>query len=157
MQDQKKATLQTIFSDVLADLAFMFTDDDLVMDTDVDPIWYETQIGYEGPVSGTLRFRCPAGFATLLAGNLLGTSPEDDDAEFNARDAVKEFMNIVCGQFITAVHGTEDVYNLTIPEIGQIETISDFDGSEDWDTSRLCVENHRVELAYRSGLDARLT
>ena len=30
-------------------------------------------------------------------------------------DALREFMNVVCGQFITACHGTDRVFNLSIP------------------------------------------
>ena len=124
MQDQKTATLATIFSEVLANLAFMFTDEDLADPPACDE-WLETTIAYSGPVTGALKLRCSRDFSTRLAANLLGLDPDDPDTEQSASDAVKEFMNIVCGQFITAAYGTEEVFNLTIPKIVELPDTSD--------------------------------
>ncbi len=155
MQEQKKATLQTIFSEVLADLAFMFTDDEPV-ETSPDETWFETDIGYEGSTSGTLRLRCTRAFSILLSANLLGTSPDDDDAESNAKDAVKEFMNIICGQYITAMHGTQDVFNLTIPETRELEEPPDFH-DEGGESAMLYVDGHQVQLVYCQGKTVAVT
>ena len=147
MEQQKTSTLTTIFSEVLANLAFMFTDEDPA-DTSAAGTWLETFISYEGPVKGTLRFQCPREFCVLLAGNLLGIDPQDDDAESRAEDAVKEFMNILCGQFITTTHGTDDVFNLTIPETRELGERPDSLGGDDAWASTLTVEGHTVQLTY---------
>ena len=47
MLQQKTATLTTIFSEVLANLAFMFTDDEPGPPSAGD-IWLETFISYQG-------------------------------------------------------------------------------------------------------------
>jgi len=119
MQDQETATLATIFSEVLANLAFMFTDEDIA-DPTPGNVWLETTIGYSGTAVGTLVLRCTEDFSTLLAANLLGADPNDDDTKLIGNDAVKEFMNIVCGQYVTAAYGTEEVFNLTIPKIVEL-------------------------------------
>ena len=148
MQQTKTVTLATIFSDVLANLAFMFGDEEMA-DPSLDECWLETTISYMGPTCGTLRFRCTSAFTRLLAGNLLGVAPEADDAESKANDAVKEFMNIVCGQLVTALHGDDDVFNLTIPELRPMEELPDLDiGSSD-QVACLSVEGHRVQLCYQ--------
>lgn len=149
MQEQKTATLTTIFSEVLASLAFMFTDDEQA-DASPDVQWLETTIGYHGPVSGELRLWCTRDFSILLAGNLLGTGPQDDNVESIADDAVKEFMNIICGQFITASHGTDAVFNLTIPQITKTDKTPDFH-RDDPLTSTLSVNQHRLQLSYIPG------
>ena len=147
MQQNQSATLVTIFSDVLASLAFMFTEDE---EGELLPreVWLETTIGYRGPASGVLRFQCTRAFSILLAANLLGVTPPDDTAESKGDDAVKEFMNIVCGQLITALHGTESVFDLTIPQIRELAAVPDFSGDGRGGTARLSVDGHRVGLSH---------
>ena len=147
MQQQKSVTLTAIFSEVLANLAFMFTEEEQVELSPADA-WLETEISYQGPTQGTLRFRCTSDFAVLLAANLLGIDPKDEEADAKARDAVKEFMNIVCGQLVTAVHGTEDVFNLTIPTITELPEAPDLRAGDGSDSSTLSVDGFLVQLSY---------
>ena len=153
MQPLTTATLTTVFSDVLGNLAFMFTDEDQV-DSSPAATWLETTISYHGPATGTLRLQCTSEFGILLAANLRGIEPEDDDAESKAQDAVKEFMNIVCGQFITEMHGNEHVFDLAIPQSRELTETSDFISDDDSLVSTLTVEGHCVQLAYAPGDDA---
>ena len=144
---QKTATLTTIFSEVLANLAFMFGDDDECA-ASPSSSWLETTISYQGPVRGTLQLRCPREFSVLLVANLLGTDVEDDGAESKADDAVKEFMNVLCGQFITATHGAEDFFDLAIPEIHELAEAPDPPGAAATHASTLSVSGHRLDLYY---------
>lgn len=141
------ATLKTIFSDVLAKLAFMFTDDEPI---DVAPgqTWLETTISYHGPVHGGLRFRCTRDFAVLLAANLLGVDPEDNNASTQCEDAVKEFMNIVCGQLVTALHGSEDVYALSIPKTVDLAETPDLTDDGGVSSYTVTVDNHVIQMMY---------
>ncbi len=145
MPQQKTSTLAAIFSEVLANLAFMFNDEE-----DYDPCsgaaWLETTIEYRGPISERLRLYCTREFSVLLAANLLGVDPADDDAESQAEDAVKEFMNIVCGQLVTALHGTEPVFNLSIPQVTELPGTPDLNSSESNEAVNVSIEGHRVRL-----------
>lgn len=125
MQDQETSKLTTILSEVLANLAFVCADDQGV-DPPAGERWLATTIRYKGPVAGSLRLICTRGFAVQVAAILLGIDPSDDLARQESDDAVKEFMNILCGQLVTAVHGTEDVYNLTIPEVVELSAVPEF-------------------------------
>jgi CheY-specific phosphatase CheX len=150
MQQQTSATLTTIFSEVLANLAFMFTDEEQVEISPADN-WLETVISYQGPTSGTLRFRCTTDFSILLAANLLGVDAQDEEADAKARDAVKEFMNIVCGQLVTALLGSEEVFNLTIPEVVELAEAPDLGNTDGTDSSTLSVDGFLVQLAHLPG------
>lgn len=145
MAEQKTAVLTTVFSEVLANLAFMFTDEEPQAHSPDDE-WLETTISYRGSASGTLRLYCTKQFSTVLASSLLGTEPDDQEAHAQADDAVKEFMNIVCGQLITRAHGTKDVFNLSIPEVRGLNGPPDLDDATQ--TSRLFVDGHCVQLSY---------
>jgi CheY-specific phosphatase CheX len=147
MPQLKPATLATIFSEVLASLAFMFTDQEMAEPDPGEP-WLETAISYRGSAKGTLRFRCTRSFAVQLSANLLGLDPLDEEATNQAEVAVKEFMNILCGQFVTSVHGTKDVFDLTIPETGEMPEMPDTEAADSPVLSTLCVDGHRVQLTY---------
>ncbi len=147
MPNLKPATLATIFSEVLANLAFMFTEEEPA-DPEAGDLWFETAISYEGPSRGTLRLRCSSAFTVKLAANLLGVDVEESQAENQAEDAVKEFMNILCGQFVTAVHGTVDIYNLTIPQMAPLTEMPDLGLPDSPERTTLSVDGHRLQLVY---------
>jgi CheY-specific phosphatase CheX len=150
MRPPTKATLTTVFSDVLANLAFMFSDG-----SQAEPLpgtrWLETSIAYRGPVVGTLTFHCTTEFGELLAANLLGVDAADHAARARTQDAVKEFMNIVCGQFITALHGTEHIFDLSIPQTRELDETPHLVTADTAHVSTLTVEGHRVQLTYTPG------
>ena len=81
METQKTTTLTVIFSEVLANLAFMFADED-VLEPSTEDNWMETVISYQGASRGKLTFNCTRDFSILLASNLLGLDPEEIDHEF---------------------------------------------------------------------------
>lgn len=108
--------LATIVSDVLGELAFMVSDDGPSAAPSGGP-WLEAEIQYRGPVTGTLRCWCVRAFAVQLTANLLGIEAQDADADAEAEDALREFMNVLCGQLVTAWHGKEAVFNLSIPAV----------------------------------------
>jgi CheY-specific phosphatase CheX len=147
MPQLKPATLATIFSEILASLAFMFTEEEAAEDSP-EATWIDTSISYEGPTRGTLRLRCTRDFAVQLAATLLGMDPLDDEARRAAEDAVKEFMNILCGQFVTTVHGTGDSFNLTIPQIEELPQMPDLSAPDSPVSSSLCVDGFRVQVVY---------
>lgn len=152
MPQPETVTLKAVFSEVLADLAFLFTDE-VSADACPDPMWLESTIRYRqaagAPIGGILTLRCPAGFGRLLAANLLGLDPGDEEADVGAEDAVGEFMNIVCGQLITAMHGTQTAFNLTIPATHVLAGAPDLsDGEEDPAVSRLAVEGYPILLTF---------
>ncbi len=111
--------LQTIFSDILSDMAFIFVADP---DDGVSLGEYTLQVrvSYKGPQNGILQLRCDGRFAAVVAANLLGVDEEDSAAEQGRLDALKELMNVVCGNLVTELYGTEGLFELTIPEVTAI-------------------------------------
>lgn len=110
------APLDRIVAGVLGDLAFMAEDpEDFAMPPRAE--WLCGEVGYRGNVTGRLRCWCTTKLAVTLAANLLGCEPSDVDARDGARDAVREFMNVLCGQLVTHCYGTHDVFALSIPQV----------------------------------------
>ncbi len=145
MLQQQRPTLTAIFSDVLANLAFMFIDE-----SQAEPPpgpWLETSIQYQGAVRGRLSLCCPREFSETLAANLLGVDSMELEGAGPAEDAIRELLNVVCGQFVTARYGTETVFHLSIPEVRPLG-----DGppglTADGEQCELSVEGQPVRLAH---------
>lgn len=146
-QQIQNQTLTTVFSDVLQTLAFMFTDEGPIEPSPGD-IWLETKIAYRGPVCGRLRLWCPRPFSQNLAANLLGIDVPEDVSDQASEDAVKEFMNVLCGQYVTSAHGSDAVFKLTIPEVTQLSESPDIQNVCGDETACLSVEGTPVVLVY---------
>lgn len=147
MQQQATEILTQVFSEVLANLAFMFTDDESPDSAPDDP-WLEVTIHYHGPRSAALCLRCSRGFSILMAANLLGVEQETDDPAPQADDAIKEFMNVLCGQLITTMHGNDDVFDLSIPDIIELPQEPDWNKETEALVTTVSVEGHRIQLVY---------
>jgi hypothetical protein len=80
----------------------------------------EARISFSGPRRGVMRLRVTEAFGIELAANLLGIEPGDEDAGVQARAAVAEMLNIVCGALVAEWFGTGQVCQLGIPEIAEI-------------------------------------
>lgn len=152
--EQQTMTLKAIASELLANLAFLFVDEtDTAKDT--ADRWLESDIDFAGPEQGTLWLQCPRGFAKLLAANLLGVDITSNDAEAKAEGAVTEFMNILCGHFVTTVYGSDVTTELSIPRIKSIPRQTEPDTARQVRESvPLLVSGFRVQLAHLSGIDA---
>lgn len=113
---QQTMNLTTLASELLANLAFLFVDDTAASQGAEDE-WLESDIAYTGRQSGVLRLQCPRGFARVLAANLLGVESTSGDADARAEGAVTEFMNILCGHYVTAMYGADATAELSIPQL----------------------------------------
>jgi CheY-specific phosphatase CheX len=121
-QEQKTATLKTILRDVLADLAFMFSDDELA-EPRRDDIWLEVSVHYRGSAAGKLQLLCTRGFSIRLARNMLGIQTDHSDTDQHGDDAVKELLNVVCGHTLTALHDTDTGFELTAPSVRVLQHV----------------------------------
>lgn len=109
-------TLGELVADVLGDLAFMVSDE-TTADIGRKNRWTRCDIQYRGPSSGRITCWCTRPFMTQLAANLLGLDTDDGEAAASAEDALQEFMNVLCGQFITARFGEDDVFSMSLPNL----------------------------------------
>ena len=108
--------LKTLVASVLEDLASLLADEQPAQ-TSVDTRWLEAEVTYEGTARGVLRCWCTHGLAEKLAANLLAVEPDEDAARAGAGDALREFLNVLCGQLVTSWHGPRGIYNLSIPTV----------------------------------------
>lgn len=109
--------LQTI-GRVLESAAFIFTDQLSAAEIPLVDTWEAEGVGlsFTGTTrSGELHMWVSTGFACIAAANMLGVDAQSDSAQAKGLDALKELLNMVVGNFLTAAFGDEQVFELGLP------------------------------------------
>ncbi len=117
MERRIKSILTAVTNDTLEKLAFLFAfaDDKRVSDSP-DPA-VAGRIDFSGYFDGFLLMRFAACAIPELANNMLGL---DDDARISKakqQDALKELLNVICGNALPALAGDQVEFNIEAPEI----------------------------------------
>jgi len=116
MKNAATKALTKVVSDVLSDAAFLFVEPaeegGAAPGSMPESIW----LSFEGPFRGVLRLTAPKAFGSMLAMNMLGADEDTEDIESKADDALKELVNIVGGNLVTELAGSEPVFEMSVPE-----------------------------------------
>lgn len=72
---------------------------------------------FSGPFTGSLALLMPAALGGEIAANMLGLDPGDPALERHATDAIKEILNVVCGNLLTELAGEDPVFDLSVPTV----------------------------------------
>jgi CheY-specific phosphatase CheX len=112
-------TLARVFTEVLEQLAFMFVETPDTTETPESENLVSTTMAFRGPCSGTVTLAVTREMAPALAANVLGLDPDDDLTTQASYDALKELLNVTCGNVLTAIAGDEPVFDLTVPEVAE--------------------------------------
>ncbi len=114
----KQETISKVFCEIMENTVFMFGDEEDKADlAEATGETIKTEIGFNGPIKGSLTIIAPISACQEMAVNLLGVATEDELTSEQPIDAVKEVANIVIGNILTEIAGTEPVFDLTIPEV----------------------------------------
>ena len=127
---EHQETLNDVFCDVCERLAFMFGE--LALDDefpDVDSECAMASMNFTGPLKGRLTLAVPTEICPEIAANVLGLDPDDELVAQSADDALRELLNVTCGNLLTALAGEEPVFDLSVPKVSQIST-------DTWNTLR---------------------
>ena len=140
MTDPIQNTLQHTAEDVLEKLAFMFS----FPEDQEEPMNYESavaaSVSFSGPFNGKLIMTVSKEILPELAGNMLGI--EDNTTTEQQYDALRELINVVCGNLLPAIAGKESVFNVNAP---LIITDSNFVINENKDSKPVSVAKMTIE------------
>ena len=104
-----------VITDVLEKMAFMFADAaESPLELTEPERAMAAQLEFKGPLRGTIRVAASDDLCRLLACNILGVEP-DQVSDTLAEDALKEFLNVVSGEFIEALAENRPLYELAVP------------------------------------------
>ena len=131
-----------VISRVLEETAFIFSD--LMESYDMPKIDKRDAKGvtltFKGDPSGELHLWAGNDFVRVTAANMLGIDEQAPDAVEKGIDALKELLNIIVGNYLTEIYGTDQIYDLGIPDVLSVDSLSDdFKNSEAiWLTAEDC-------------------
>lgn len=115
-------------------------------------------VRFGGPVSGAFKLTVNSEMLPQLAANMLGLEDESASTPEEQNDALKELANVLCGNLLPAIAGTEPVFNVHVPVIVTEGTGGAVpQGQTPIATARLTLDagTGRVELFWKSRLKER--
>ncbi len=147
MSEDHLYTLSRVFSQIAENLAFMFIEpqDDEPLPPPEGPC-VMTQMNFKGPFSGSLALAVPITMCPIIAANVLGVDPDDELVVKKPYDALNELLNVTCGNLLTAIAGDEPVFDLTIPQVTQLDEAAWNALKSSPGTLGLVLEEHPVLL-----------
>ena len=107
-----------VFADVLEKQAFLFAEpapEDLLVFPEAGTV--VASVGFDGDMDGTIVLTCPGNLALEMAANMMGVDASSDSAREKTGDALKEVLNVTCGNVMTALAGMRPVFNMAPPVI----------------------------------------
>jgi len=147
MNDERKELLSRVFMDVLEQMAFMFGDTASADDfREISCEILLARMEFHGAMHGSLQLAVPLHMCPELAANFLGTEPEDAEEPRIYRDALKELLNVTCGNVLTSFAGEEPVFDLTVPEVTDLAPDDRELFAQDGSSVFFLVDEHPVAI-----------
>ena len=141
--------LQKVLEQVLEAMAFVFADP---WDDDAEPAagpWLAVEMRYQGHAEGDVTLLATEACARALRAEVLGVDAEEvSDAE--ARDTLRELLNVMCGHVVTELHGNTPVFNLEVPCIRAASAGEAKQMADDSNAAKATIDGEPVLLALRS-------
>lgn len=120
MNDDDKDLLLKVFSSIFEDFAFMFVEEASEIEDESPGVCLRARIGFKSKSKkGYLEVIASVDFCDETAQNILGTGAEELP-EKAGENALKELVNISCGYFLAEKFGTDEIFDLSIPETDPI-------------------------------------
>ncbi len=131
------------------ELGFMFTTGEVDETQLASPIEAAVTVDFTGPLKGKLELRVTDGLLEAIASNMLG---EDTPPSIEMqRDALGEMANVICGNVLPAVSGSQEIFRLSAPKVISLNDVSS-GNSEPTAAVNIGLENGRADvLIYLEG------
>lgn len=146
MSNRPSEILASVACDVFEQFAFMFGEqadrEDLIPFEDNH---VQVEMRFSGPFSGRLCLTASPEMCIELAANMLGMEPDEVE---RPEEALKEILNVICGNLLTALAGAEPVFGLTIPEATTVEGHMLESLVDDPDTVGLSIDDYPVFISF---------
>lgn len=149
MSNQKSHdTLRQVIGSVLEQAAFIFASEDVDLfgfSPAKSPL-VDVTVNFSGAHCGTLQLILPMSLCEEFAVNMLGAEPGESLSRESQIDAGMEIANMVAGQLMTQLYGTEAVINLSAPHAVEMPPASFFPYLDSHDHT-CCMVDERPVIA----------
>ncbi len=150
MNEKIRKILEETASETFEGLAFMFgfPEEDEIPDSHEEMVF--TQVDFEGAFKGRLIMAVSRQTVEELTINMLGL--EEEDSEINPddqADALKEAINVICGNFLPAIGGKDVVFDIHPPKIlPDATTFGSIPKAGLISTARLSLDDEPCQLSF---------
>lgn len=117
MEQQLKSILMAVANDTLEKLAFLFAFADEGRDHDSPDPAVVGRVKFDGYFDGFLMMRISECVIPELTSNMLGLDDGAQISQAQQQDALKELLNIICGNALPAIAGDDVEFNIATPEL----------------------------------------
>lgn len=146
MNEQLNKILYEVAADTLEKLAFIFSFPEDELGDIPSESSVAARISFTGPFSGTLVLKMSAQVILELSANMLGVDEEEMTLE-QQHDALKETINVICGNLLPAIGGKEAVFNIDAPGIiGEGESEVDVAATKADSIARLSIDDEQCDV-----------
>ncbi|MGD9332040.1 MAG: chemotaxis protein CheX [Desulfobacterales bacterium] len=122
MMAEQSELLMEVAGETLEQLAFIFSFPD---DMDPEAIWEAETTGchitFSGPNNGELLMVISSSAMPELAANMLGLDDDEPPLPDQQNDALKESLNVICGNLLPRIGGEEAVFDIQAPKIMNVD------------------------------------
>ncbi len=110
------AEIASVFREVMEKLAFLFPEESQSGEFPrQEDAFLASSMTFTGNTRGGLLLAVPESVARELTANFLGLETDDPFVLENSRDSLGEILNVTCGHMLTALFGSGEVFDLSIP------------------------------------------
>ena len=139
--------LSTVAVETLEKLAFIFAFPDDERDIEQQEPAVVAWVSFSGFFSGTLAIKVSKQVLPEITANMLGVEGEEETTWVQQQDALKETINIICGNLLPAIAGKQRVFNIDTPMIiADGESMLPDDGRSPASIARLALDDGRCDL-----------
>jgi len=108
-------------------------------------------VEFNGTFSGRLAILATERTAQIAAANMLGLEEDDPDVNGKAADALGEILNMICGNFLPAVAGSDAEFQIDAPtelNAAAFPELLDSGASMNSVVAEFCVEGDIVKIIF---------
>lgn len=110
--------------------------------------YMSSRVLFSGPFSGSLILKITSALALELTANMLGIE-EDKISPEQQYDAIREALNVICGNLLPEIAGDQQIFNIHSPEIlsedNSRNTLNN-SGRKHSGRAILLIDNERIDL-----------
>jgi CheY-specific phosphatase CheX len=106
-------------------------------------------IGFGGVLAGSIDLAVSRALCVEVAANMLGVDSAEERARERAEDAIREVLNVTCGQILTDLAGERPMFTLTVPLARELTTDAFTPIIRDSASTAFTIDGEPVWLRFR--------
>ncbi|MBN2467040.1 MAG: chemotaxis protein CheX [Deltaproteobacteria bacterium] len=146
MSNKHSEILFRVASETLETLAFLFSmpSDGEMLSADSGPA---ASISFSGSPTGRIILLISENTLVQIAANMLGVDEDEEIAVVKQHDALKEFLNVLCGNLLPELADEKETISIGIPEMLSNDELDRWLKEKSVDSkTTLCLDEGQADL-----------